>query len=267
MDNTLTEFLSSLTKTPQLFVLILGSFLLALSGTDSLPIAEGVPMATATRIACGVLGAVLILYSLWALYGNEKFRITKDERELKKKDSKIADLREYIVQKESKINDLEQLIIKAKDKANESGYDEIIDLLNGVEDLVSTASDKWRILGRAANWIQVRTNSEEWTRDIKPSDFSEYGINRQNIDEFKNELNQHLKVLQKNLNEMKPDGLPCKRGASQKIATNRLAYKDALQTVILPKLEEELECDEILEDEACEQIRHYMRTLIRIADH
>lgn len=69
-----SDFLAKLVEnSPQLFVLVLGAILLALSGASELPLSSGsMPMAVQTRVLFGVVGIGLISYSLWALYGNEK---------------------------------------------------------------------------------------------------------------------------------------------------------------------------------------------------
>lgn len=239
--------------------------MLALSGAAELPFGEGISMAMPTRLGCAVTGIVLIIYSLWALYGNETIRLSKKDQNLDKSNVLLNKLKQDISDKDAKILELEQLINKAKQRSLEKGYYEINDILIGIQETLTTAEDKRKILTRAADWVKVKADSNSWTDLIQAAEFDNYGINRQNVDEFRNELKQHLEALQENLEDMIPDGLPRKRGVPQTVANSRLAYKKALQIMQI-SIEEDLERSYELDDEAQQQIKAYVEKLIEVTD-
>lgn len=261
-----TDFLSTLIdKAPQLFILLLGAFMLTLSGADKLPLMGGIPMAVPTRIGCAFMGIGLVLYAMWALYSNEKIRISKKDQTLEGYIQLIENQKQDISEKDAEIINLKELLVRARKIASEKGYGDVKETLDGITETVITAEERFKVLKRAAEWVRVKTESHVWTDEIEVGDFREFGINRQNINEFRDELTQHLEALQENLKDMIPRGLPRKRGAFQVVAKSPLAYKKALQRM-MPNVVQDLEKSYELDELTRGQIQAYFEVLIDIAD-
>lgn len=262
-----SDFLAKLVEnSPQLFVLVLGTILLALSGASELPLSSGsVPMAVQTRVLCGVVGIGLILYSLWALYGNEKVRRSEKDKILDEQIILLDEKTKDINRKDEEITELKDVINTAKNLAKEKGDNEILEILNGISLIAATEEGRSQVLSQASDWIKIKTDADVWTDALESSEFSEYGITNQNIQEFRDEIKQHLKALQENLQDMLPDGIPRKRGVSQKVASSRLAYKRAMM-IISRKIDPDLKNSYELDDSVKEQIKAYMERFVDVVD-
>lgn len=264
---SIPDFLAKLVEnSPQLFVLVLGTILLALSGAAELPLSSGsIPMAIQTRVLCGGVGIGLIFYSLWALYGNE--RVRKSQKDIAFDDQRrlVDEKTKEINKKDDEIKTLKEIINSAKILAKEKGHNEILEILNGISMIAETEEGRGQILSQASDWIKIKTDSNIWTDTLEASVFSEYGITNQNIQEFRGEIKQHLEALQENLHDMLPDAIPRKRGVSQKVASSRLAYKRAMVNISL-KINSDLKNAYELDDSAKEQINAYVERFIDVID-
>ncbi len=264
MEPILSFFTKLVENSPQLIILFLGAILVFLSGTNQLPIANSqVVLSHSVQIGLALIGSLLIVFALWILYGNEKLRRSKRIDNLEKESAdlskKLEDEKHKIKQKDEKVEELEHIIAEALKVSKEKGFDEIARILSNATQVLRDADERFKPLVNAAHWANAKANS--WIKIIEPSKYKDYGIRGDNVEEFRQEILQHLNLLESNLREMIPDTIPRLRDVPQKVATNPLAYSAALKA-IQSQMEKDLEKSTPLDTVAREQLLAYMSELI-----
>jgi hypothetical protein len=264
-ESILSFFAKIIENFPQLILLFLGTVLFIISSAEHLPIVGlELPLSGIVRIGLFFIGLLLIGFSLWMLYGNEKLRrsssIDEFEKEKQRLTSKIDALEVSVNSKDVKVRELETLIGAAIEVAQGKGITEIARILSNANQILDDAGEKIKPLIDAANWVKLKT--DKWVKAIEPYEYKEYGIGNSNIKEFRGEIAEHLVLLERNLREMIPDTIPRLCKTPQAVATNRLAYEKALKSILV-RMETDLEKDEVLDNTAREQLLMYTKTLIK----
>ena len=264
MEPILSFFTKLVEKSPQLIILVLGAILVILSGTNQLPIANTqIVLSHLVKVGLFLIGFLLICFALWMLQGNENLRKSKRIDSLEKESSDLSrklEAEKYkIKQKDEKVEELEHIIAEALKVSKEKGFDEIARILSNATQVLRDADERFKPLVNAARWVSIKANS--WIKIIEPSKYKDYGIRGDNVEEFRQEILQHLQLLESNLREMMPESVPRRCGVPQKVATNPLAYSAALKA-IQSQMEKDLEKSTPLDTIAREQLLAYMSRLI-----
>ena len=235
MAESLLSFLTKLVEnTPQLLLLVFGTILFVLSGANQLPLGNlQIPLSSSVKVGLFLIGLLLIGCALWMLYGNEKFRRIKkvDTLEGEKSDlaRRVESQEDSIKQKTVKIEELERVIDEALKVAQEKGVAEVSRILSKASQAIADAEEKFKPLTDAANWVNIKMDG--WIKIIEPSGYKDYGVSDDNIEAFRKEILEHLKLLENNLREMIPDTIPRLCHVPQNVAKNSLAYSKALKVI------------------------------------
>ena len=226
------------------------------------PVEDSEPIRANTlwgSFALGGISLILIASSLFSFFRDEGIK------------KKLAQKNEELESKKEELYCLDQSVQRLKDFLEENLnddtrvlYKKVIDILEGTAKNVSDFSSKYSYRKSAADW--VKTNTNKWLMSLRIEDYSEYGVNRKNFDDFKSDLEKHLELLCENILEARNSApLMVNPPVPQRIGTPIL-YEKALKEI------ERLAYQELLSGNALkmhsdEILRAHMSTLIEFLNY
>lgn len=270
-ESILGFFTKIVESSPHLILLFLGTALFVISGANQLSIGGSeIPLSQVVKTGLSLIGLLLIGVSLWMLLVNEKYqrlgriKSLEDEKKiLEGNKNELADevrkLKSSIAEKKVEIDELNNTIENAIKVSNSKGFEEVSAILIRATGVIASGKEKFKLFSDAADWVDIKIS--KWIKGINPKDYQDYGIEKDNIEAFREEIAAHLRLLKSNLREMIPDGIPNRCGVPQRAAKNRLAYVKALKS-IQNQMESDVKKDQELSSTAVEQLLTYMQTLI-----
>jgi len=120
---------------------------------------------------------------------------------------------------------------------------------------------------RASEWVERRAN--DWIENLQISDYKNCGVTNSNGSEFCNDLRQHLKLLQQNIESGIASSPKKSRERINQSTGSPVPYQHALidiQTLINRELEQDEKAREWLREEGIQALQRYMQRLIDCVD-
>jgi len=234
----LWKLLNVLVKQPALFTqfisLALGAMFLVIGAGIEFNIINGEIKTDNTQkpiLILVLVGLVLIGFYIWMVCFNEitKKTVAEKDRKISKMQSDLNNKNEEI----SKLNiSIQQAISVIEDSNEVSSYSQrVLDILKGISQTFSKVSSQSASNKKvAAEWVSQRIN--KWTKELNFKDYSDYGVSRKNINDFKKDVANLLELLRQNILDG-VDAAPLLENPQfyQTLGGNTIPYKKALQFI------------------------------------
>ena len=158
----------------------------------------------------------------------------------------------------------EERFEQARDLFNQNSEDILLKAISSDLDQLGTTPEHRK---RASQWIELK--ADNWISNLHIIDYKSYGVTNGNSSKFCDDLKQHLKLLQRNVE----DGIGRTPKKSREKVTQSIGspvpYKFALtniQAFMNSELEQDRQAREWLKPEGIQALKRYMQRLIDSID-